>query len=112
MNILLLAVSLISTAFDKAVQPAPVVALPVYKPSASTPTVSDVPVTPDTTLPLRYHTMVLPVAGVMVAVSVEVWNGNRLVGAVAASVMVGCTFTVTVTLAQVVVLQAPSALTK
>ena len=45
------------------------------------------------------------------AVSVENWPGNRVVR-VAAIDIVGCTFTVTVTLAQVVVLQGPSALTK
>jgi hypothetical protein len=55
--------------------------------------------------------MVVPVAGVTVAVSVAVWNGLSVV-AVVAILIVGCTFTVTVTLAQAVVLQGPSALTK
>lgn len=113
MNILLLAVSLINTALDKAVQPAVVVVLTAYRPRVFTLTTSDKPVAPGTTLPLRYHTVVLvALAGVTVAVNVEVWNGNRLVGDVAVRVMVGCTFTVTVTLAQAVVLQIPSALTK
>ena len=41
-----------------------------------------------------------------------VWNGVRVVEGDAAMVMVGCVFTVTSTLAQAVVLQVPSALTK
>ena len=52
------------------------------------------------------------IAGVTVAVRVVVINGVRAVVGEAAMVMVGCTFTVTVTLAHKVVLQVPSALTK
>jgi hypothetical protein len=55
--------------------------------------------------------MVVPAAGVTVAVIVAVWKGLSMV-TVVAMLIVGCTFTVTVTLAQVVVLQVPSALTK
>jgi hypothetical protein len=55
--------------------------------------------------------MVVPAAGVTVAVIVAVWKGLSMV-TVVAMLIVGCTFTVTVTLAQVVVLQGPSALTK
>ena len=62
-------------------------------------------------MPLRYHIMVVPAVGVTLAVIVVVWNGLSVV-AHAAMVIVGCVFTVTVTLAQVVVLQVPSALTK
>ena len=53
----------------------------------------------------------MPVAGVTVAVIVAVLPGLIVVADVAID-MVGCVFTVTVTLAQVVVLQVPSALTK
>ena len=69
-----------------------------------------VPVAPGTTLPSRYHCTGVP-AGVTVAVSVAFWPGLIVVAVVVIDI-VGCAFTVTVTLAQAVVLQAPSALTK
>ena len=82
-------------------------------PNASIPTTSVKPVAPGTTFPLRYQTVVLAgLAGVTVAVSVVVINGVRVVVGEAAMLIVGCVFTVTVTLAQRVVLQVPSALTK
>ncbi|MBK8785582.1 MAG: hypothetical protein IPN43_03540 [Chitinophagaceae bacterium] len=61
-------------------------------------------------MPSRYHCTGVP-AGVTVAVSVAFWPG-LIVVAVVDIVTVGCALTVTVTLAQVVVLQMPSALTK
>ena len=104
--------AVIVTALDKAVQPNAVVALAVYCPSASTLTTSVKPVAPGTTTPLRYQTMVLPAAGLTVAVSVVVINGLSTVTGEAAMVIVGWAFTVTSTLAHIVVLQAPSPLTK
>ena len=67
---------------------------------------------PGTTIPFLNQTVVLlALAGLTVAVSVVVCPG-KIVVPDAAIDMVGCVFTVTVTLAHVVVLQVPSALTK
>ena len=49
--------------------------------------------------------------GLIVAVRFVVMVGNKLVYGDAAILIVGCVFIVTVTLAQTVVLQVPSALT-
>jgi hypothetical protein len=104
-------VAVIVTAADKAVQPNVVVALAVYVPTTpSAPTTSVVLVAPGIATPSLYQMIGVP-AGVTVAVSVAVWPGCRVV-ADAAILIVGCVFTVTVTLEQVVVLQVPSALTK
>ncbi len=68
------------------------------------------PVAPGTAMPLRYHCTGVP-AGLMAAVKVAGWPG--LIVVVDADMLImGCVFTVMATLAQAVVLQVPSALTK
>jgi len=107
----LVAWDIIFTALDNAVQPFAVVARAVYWPNPSTVTTNVVPAAPGTGAPFLYQTIVFPAAGVMVAVNVADTKGfNTVTGA--AMDMAGCVFTVTVTLAQAVVLQVPSALTK
>ena len=110
-NIVLLVSAVIGIAFDNCVQPVAVVALAVYVPSPSTVTTNVVAVAPGTATPFLNHCIGVP-AGVTVAVKVVVLNGLRIVVGFGVIDIVGWVFTVTVTLAQPVVLQVPSALTK